>query len=102
MDMDNIEEILRQRFTKAIKKTFEICPLIGPKWLRSCPSREQADFEFIGIPKLAKAMGMEISFVEKLVLKNLDKRGIDAEFALTATGKVRITLRKKTGDEEPQ
>ena len=100
--MDNIEEILRQRFAKAIRKTFEICPLIGPKWLRPCPSREQADFEFIGIPKLAKAMGMQVPFVGKLVLKHFDKRGIDAEFVLSATGKVRITLRKKAGDKESQ
>ena len=95
--MKEFEQTLAKRLRDAIRKSFTPCPLIGPKWLRPCAKADAADYQFLGAPKLAKAIGKNTKYIAKIVFKNIDRKGIDADFALEDDGTITITQRKKEG-----
>ena len=97
----DLEKTLKKRFTASIKKTFvERCPLIGDKWFVFYPKGKPADFQFTGVPKLAKATSINPSSVARFILKNLDLKGIDAEVKVTDDHNIRVHLNnsKSTGE----
>lgn len=55
--MEELCQTIADRFGKGIRKSFKPCPLIGPKWVQAHPNGKPADFQFLGVRKLAKAMG---------------------------------------------
>jgi len=96
----DIRKRLDERFAKAVKKALPFrTPLIGPKWLRP-PQKGQADFEFVGIPKLAKATGEDGRYIAEKVLKNLNVDGLNVDVELRDDLLVNITLRKPAGGGE--
>ncbi len=89
-----MHEKLTERFVKAIHKSFDPCPLIGPKWFRSYPTGKPADFRFA--PRnLAKAMGMKVPMVARIVVRHLDLKGIDADVEILTDGTIDVTLGEK-------
>lgn len=90
-----IEQELSDRFVSAIKKSFEPCPLIGPKWFRFHPRNSTWDFVFVGLPKLAKAAGKKLNITTVMVRKNVDLSGLPiAETKFAEDGKVYIRFAK--------
>ncbi|MCD4825576.1 MAG: hypothetical protein K8S55_13355 [Phycisphaerae bacterium] len=71
------------RFIKGIRKSFDPCPLIGPKWLQEFPNGKPADFRFFGIVKLAKAMGYPPARVAQILMRNVSLGGIDVDVSVT-------------------
>jgi len=88
------QDQIKDRFTRAIKKSFRPCPLIGPKWFRFYASGEPADFQFIGCQKLAKAMGKDPRFVAQTIIRNLYLRDIDAAIEMTADARISLRFKK--------
>ncbi len=89
----DIEKELIKRFAEAIKKSFEPCPLIGPKWLVRLPEGKSADFRYMGMPKLAKATGKHIESVVKHVIRNLDLSGLNASISVDPEGLVDVKIK---------
>ena len=93
----NTEQVLKQRFLDAIKKSFDPCPLIGPKWFKYEPNDSPPSFKFTGMSKLAKALGMRIDFVSQKVFDNLNFRGLPVESRITQSFVIWVTLKQPTG-----
>ena len=72
-------EALKERFVKGIRKSFQPCPLIGPKWLQAYPYGRPADFRFFGIRKLAKATGRPTQKVVQMLMRNVSFAGLDVD-----------------------
>jgi len=72
-------DVLKDRFIKGIRKSFQPCPLIGPKWLQQFPYGRPADFRFFGVRKLAKATGHPINHVLRVLTQNVSFEGLDVE-----------------------
>lgn len=92
-DRQKLHELLEERFAQAVRKCFQPCPLIGPKWLKAYPKGRPADFQWVGGPKVAKAVGRQVWPVTNQILKTLDRRGIDAEFEITRSARINVHLR---------
>lgn len=78
---EDLRQQLADRFAKGIRKSFTPCPLIGPKWMQVCPGGKTADFRFVGIRKLAKAIGCSPARILQKIMPNisLDGLGVDVE-----------------------
>lgn len=74
---------LSQRLTKAVRKSFEPCPLIGEKWLKEYPNGRPADLRYFGIPKLSKATGKTPERTMQAVLKNISFKGLPVAVSTT-------------------
>lgn len=98
---------ITERFVKAVKKSFKPCPLIGPKWLQEYSKGNPADFRFIGIPKLAKAIGRSVEKTRQILMRNLSLKGLDVDMEIVkgiyidinAKGKLRPEPKKSTPDK---
>lgn len=91
----DIEKLLTERFTSAIRKSFAPCPLIGPKWFRLNSGGRPADFQFVGLRKLAKAIGRGPKAIGLAVMRNLDLHGLGvADVKLTGDDVVNVFLQK--------
>jgi hypothetical protein len=93
----NTEQVLRQRFHDAIRKSFEPCPLVGPKWFNYDTQGELPSFQFTGMSKLAKAVGMRIDFVAQKVFDNLNLRGLPMEPRITQSFDIWVTPKQTPG-----
>ena len=72
-------DVLKDRFIKGIRKSFQPCPLIGPKWLQQFPYGRPADFRFFGVRKLSKATGHPINHILRVLTQNVSFEGLDVE-----------------------
>lgn len=98
-----IEQELTDRFIAAIKKSFEPCPLIGPKWFRFHPRKSTWDFVFVGLPKLAKAGGKKLNITSVMIRKNVNLTGLPiAETKFDEDGKVYIRFQKPAPAASPE
>jgi hypothetical protein len=87
------KDAVKTRFVDAVRKAFPApTPLMGEKWFAFAPdgkgagparkpaktksslpgSRRAADFQFLGVRKLAKATGFEVGRVAQRIVKNLN------------------------------
>jgi hypothetical protein len=74
----DIEDKLKRRFSQAIRRSYDPCPLIGPKWFQYNPDGKPAHFQFVGGKKLAKAASGSPRMALRRVLKNLNVRDLNA------------------------
>ncbi len=72
-------DVLKDRFIKGIRKSFQPCPLIGPKWLQQFPYGRPADFRFFGVRKLSKATGHPINHILRVLTQNVSFEGLEVE-----------------------
>ena len=87
-----VQELLTQRFIKAIQDEFKPCPLIGPKWFQYHEKADPPYFQFAGVKRLAKAAGMQPRRVAELVLENLNANQLDANVKLTDDLKINVVF----------
>ena len=101
--MSDLRKTLLDRFVKGIRKSFDPCPLIGPKWLQEFPNGKPADFRFLGIVKLAKAMGYPPARVASILMRNVSLSGVDVDVSLTDDFLIDINRKGKspTADKAP-
>ncbi len=85
-------ELLTDRFKKSIRKSFTPCPLIGEKWFRTGSKKSDVDFVFLGSPKLAKAMGLNVQHIAQTLVKNLSFKGLDAKVEITPESIINVRL----------
>ena len=88
----NTRELLKERFLRAIKKSFRPCPLIGDRWFKFPSGGKPADLQFNGCGKLAKAMGHNVKYVAQLIIKNLYLTDLNAAIEITPDSKINIRL----------
>ncbi len=98
----SVDELLRERFATAIRKSFDPCPLIGPKWFNYLPDATPSRFEFLGVQKLAKAIIAKPAIVSNRILRNLDVEGIPGKVKVVAGYDIHIILHDSAegGDEK--
>ncbi|MCK5114626.1 MAG: hypothetical protein KAR11_07690 [Phycisphaerae bacterium] len=98
-----LHEQIAERFIKAVRKSFEPCPLIGPKWLQEYPKGHPADFRFVGLPKLAKAAGRSIERTQQIFMKNLSLNGLDVDVKIVEGRYVDLNIKgKPRPDQKPK
>ncbi len=83
-------DLLKDRFVRAIQKSFSPCPLIGDKWF--VPNSEGVDYQFVGCGKLAKAMGSNEKYIAQTIVKNLQFGDVDASIEIAADCKINVRL----------
>jgi arginyl-tRNA synthetase len=91
----NLEEELSKRFAKAINDAIKPPILIGAKWLQACPSGQPADFQFTGVPKIAKATGRPKERIAPMLLKRMDLSDLRLRAEVTPTGLINIFSTKR-------
>ena len=94
----DIEDKLTRRFVQAIRRSYEPCPLIGPKWFRYNPSGKPAHFQFLGAAKLAKAASGVPRGALARIMKNLNLRDLGAR-AEIAGQEIRVYLPEGAGQK---
>ena len=100
--LSELNEQITERFVKAIRKSFEPCPLIGPKWLQVYPNGRPADFRFVGIPKLAKAAGRPVDKTRQILMRNLSLTGLQVDMKIIDGLYVDMNVKDKPRPETPQ
>jgi len=96
----DIHKQLRKRFVRAIDKIFEKRPLIGPKWFSFNADGKSAHFQFLGIGKLAKAAGKNPKHMAKIIVRNLDLRGLKAKAEITSDAIINVKINQPVGKDE--
>ena len=93
----NIEELLKDRFVKSIRKSYHPCPLIGDKWFvfreggaAQASKETPPDFQFLGVRKLAKATGIPAQRVAKFIARNLELAGLDVRVRIEEEWKIHL------------
>jgi hypothetical protein len=81
--MDELRQKIAERFTKGIRKSFSPCPLIGPKWVQAHPKGKPADFRFLGVRKLAKAMGFPPAKILNTLMAAVKLDDLDLDVDIT-------------------
>ena len=89
----DIRQLIRQRFTQAIAKSYQPCPLIGPSWFRFRPASEPTSFQFTGCQKLAKALCRTPARVAQKIVANLCLDGIAADVKITEDDKIILNFK---------
>jgi hypothetical protein len=75
----------------AIRDTFKPPILIGPKWLRDRSQGAPTDFQFIGMPKIAKATSNNLRGIAVFLLKKMDVASLGLRYELLDDGTVNFT-----------
>jgi hypothetical protein len=80
---DDLKSRLNDRLRKAVRQTFDPCPLITERWLQSLQSRREVGYRFIGVRKLAKATGRSVEKTLAMLLPRVrfDDLGVTMEIA---------------------
>ena len=94
------EQVLRQQFTAAIRKSFNPCPLIGEKWFNFHANGKPADLEFTGAGKLAKATCKRPEQVARTIVKNLALGKVAAEVEVTSDSIILVRLKESSAVQE--
>lgn len=89
---------LTDRFVKGIRRSFTPCPLIGPKWLQAYPNGKPADFRFFGVRKLAKAIGRPPAAIVKILMRNVNLKGLDVDVDIKQGVLIDINRRNKPAE----
>ncbi len=97
----NVENELRKRFAKVVKKLVKPPVLFGQKWVRPSPTGPPGQFQFVGTSKLAKATGIDIHRLVKRVLERVRLEDLGLTAKATATGVITLTPTKKAGKKTP-
>jgi hypothetical protein len=100
--MEELRQTLADRFAQGIRKTFSPCPLIGPKWMQTCPKGKPADFQYIGIRKLAKAIGCSPGRILQKIMPNISLGDLDVDVQVTDDFTVLIKRAAKISQGETQ
>jgi hypothetical protein len=87
----DLQKAVTDRLVAGIDKSFDPCPLVGPKWFKTHPKGNPADYTF-DTRKLAKAMGMKSEFVAKIVLKHTDFTGLGVEVKINSQGVIHVNF----------
>jgi arginyl-tRNA synthetase len=90
----SLEDQLREKFAQAIKEMIKPPVLVGPKWLRHYRKGKPADFQYIGVSKVAKATGKDIDRVASMLLKRVDLGSMGLKVELAADGTINIWKQK--------
>jgi len=94
-DVADIQAVLTARFIAAIRKSFNPCPLLSPKWFKYYPNGKPADFQFTGLYKLAKATTRPQALITQMIIKNLDLKGVEADVrSTTKRDAINVCLKK--------
>ena len=97
-----LHELLKERFVRAIHKSFRPCPLIGDKWFVSPSGGQPGSFQFLGCNKLAKAMGQNARFIAQTIVKNLYITDIKADIEITQDARINLRVQQPpAGNHEP-
>jgi arginyl-tRNA synthetase len=91
----DIQTQLKNRFIRAIQKSFRPCPLIGDKWFHFHPDGDPAHMQFVGCGKLSKAMGKNPKLIAQIIVKNMYLRDLKAGVEITHDAKINLRLHKK-------
>jgi len=94
---DNVEELLKKRFIEAIRKSFQPCPLIGPKWFHYDTKADPPCFRFWGLRRLAKALGMRPEKLAERLVKEVDLGGVKAQASVEADSSIVVRLSEGKG-----
>jgi len=97
-----IEQVLTDRFTRAIKRALKPCPLIGPKWFHYYPGGKPADFVFSGVGKLAKATGQKPRRITDLIMRNLNFQGVGftvRDVKVSRSGRISVFINRPRGGD---
>jgi hypothetical protein len=87
-----IQEELTQRFVAAIRKSFQPCPLIGPKWFQLVEG-PPPQFQFTALGKLAKAVCKNPLRVAQTVARNLDLGGLPVAEVVPGESGITVNLK---------
>ena len=90
----DIKKTLSKRFTKAIGKSFNRPPLIGPKWFSWHGEAKPPYFQFTGVGKMAKATMTKPDEIVRRLVRHLDTSGLDVEVQATSDGKINVKFNK--------
>ena len=97
----DISEMLTERFKQAVAKSFEPCPLIGPKWFRYCETAVPPYFQFTGVTKLAKATGIKRTMVSQRIVEHLDVSDLDVVVSVSEEFNINVRVGEQ-GKAPPQ
>ena len=97
-----IDKVLTTRFTEAIRKSFNDCPLIGKSWFQWNGNAEPPFFRFTGAKKLAKASLTKPGEIVRRILRHLDTDGLDVEVKVTAGCDINVLCRTPSQDDKDQ
>lgn len=67
----NQESALRAQFAEAVVSLSKPPVLVGPNWLHRAPSGKPGHFEFVGIPRIAKALKQPPSRIHGMLMRKL-------------------------------
>lgn len=91
----DIQAVLTARFIAAIRDNFQPCPLLGEKWFKYNASGKPVDFEFLGIARLAKAVGEKPEKVAHMLVSKLDLKGLRADVTIRADYTIAVTIKRE-------
>lgn len=101
--MTELEQSIKDRFIDAIRKTFpHPTPLIGERWFVFSPNGKPADFQFMGVNKLAKATAMAPKRIAQMLIKNLDLGAIPALVEMTVDNRINLHYSRQSKKFPPQ
>ncbi len=94
--MTELEKSIKNGFIVAIRKTFpKPTPLIGDGWFLCPPNGRPADFQFIGVSKLAKATAIPVNRVAQMLVKNLDLGDFPATVEVSKDGRINLNYKPR-------
>lgn len=88
----DVKKVLTDRFTDAIKKSFNVVPLIGERWFKWHEEAKTPFFQFTGARPLAKATSTTSEEIVRRITRHLDLSGLDAEVTPKANGDIIVTI----------
>ncbi len=97
----DFEDKLREKLARAVRDMIKPPVLFGPKWLRRRPKAKAGDFEFLGVPKIAKATGKSTKRIAEMLLKRLEPEKMGLTVKVGADGLVIISKAKQAGKATP-
>jgi hypothetical protein len=82
----DVKKALTDRFTDAIKKSFNAVPLIGERWFKWHGEAKEPFFQVTGARPLAKATSTTTAEIVRRINRHLDLDGLDAEATTRPNG----------------
>jgi len=93
----NLEDKLRDKLAGAVRDMIKPPVLFGPKWLRPRPRGKAGHFEFLGLPKIAKATGKPPKRIAEMLVKRLEPEKMGVTVTVTPDGLMIISKVKQPG-----
>ena len=79
---------LEKMFTQAVNDAIRPPVLIGPKWLRPMSAGR---FQYLGMPKIAKATGRSVERITQRILKGVDLDSVGLTATISKDGVVTLS-----------